>query len=216
MVASTSTENWTATKSKAFAKAIQSGASIHEIGLDLGMDPLVLLQILCLDGVVDGSAFSEEQAQFFSLSLDGIPVLEAICWCQAEPGRLTQAEIEAARMGLALDEGFDLARRHRITLPNSLCLDDLCALCNHSDVAVSTAVNALLDRFEVPTPGAVHAEILRPSVEAPVTNLNPSTSNAKGVKGAKRSYKKSSRRSPPTTTTYTLRRHSSRRRRAYV
>lgn len=212
----TSTENWTATKAKALLKAVHAGASIHEIGLDMGVDSLVLLRILCLDGVFDAQCYSEEQSEFFALAMDGVPVIEAIRWCQADPGRLSCEALNDLRMGLGLNEGFDLARRHQLVLPDSLCLDELCSLTSFPDCVLKAAVSSLVERFELPTPSLVHAEISAPSQEGPVLNLNPSRTDARCSTGVKRAYKRTRRRAAPTTTTYTRRRYSPRRRRSYA
>jgi len=144
----------------AFRDGVEARLDVFELAQRLGREPFAVLQHLDTTGLFSCEPGSEEEVEVFSMALSGIPLVEAIRWCAAEPNRLHFAVLDSLRKSEDPKAGLLLAREHDIWGVNAAALDDLRWLAQQPSDAVAAAAAAVRASYEAPTCATLRAQLL--------------------------------------------------------
>uniref|UniRef100_A0A6H1ZL58 Uncharacterized protein n=1 Tax=viral metagenome TaxID=1070528 RepID=A0A6H1ZL58_9ZZZZ len=188
---------WTKSDDKKLLKAIADGHTVMDVAEELEREHVSVVRRL---GEIDLFAFeagSEEWVEVMTLGLGGAPLKVVIDWCNATPERLQYAEIEEMLMADFRAE-FELAAFHGLYVSSQDVIADLMWLVSQPDqirLGYSSAVRAIVDRYDIPTPATLKAQVLGlVPATAPWPLAMPATRTTKKTRsstGRKRTYRKS-------------------------
>jgi hypothetical protein len=186
---------WTKSDDKKLLKAISDGHTVLDVAEELEREHMSVVRRL---GELDLFAFeagTEEWVEVMTLSLGGAPLKVVIDWCNATPERLLYAEIEEMLMADFRAE-FELAAFHGLYVTSQDVIADLMWLVAQPDqirLGYSSAVRAIVDRYDIPTPATLKAQVLGlVPANAPWPLVMPAkrTTKTRSSTGRKSTYRK--------------------------
>ena len=188
---------WTKSDDKKLLKAIADGHTVMDVAEELEREHVSVVRRLGELDLFEFEPGSEEWVEVMTLSLGGAPLKVVIDWCNAAPERLVYAEIEEMLMADFRTE-FELAALHGLHVSSQDVIADLMWLVAQPEqikTGYSNAVRAIVDRYDIPTPATLKAQVLGlVPATAPWPLVMPAksgTKKARGSTGRKRTYRKS-------------------------
>lgn len=190
---------WTKADDKKLAKGIVEGHCVMDLAEDLEREHVsVLRRLNDLDLFVfeDGS---EEWVEVMTLGLGGVPLQVVLDWCNASPARLHYSEIAQMQM-VDFRAEFELASQLGLAVCSQDAMTDLMWLVSQPDqvrAGYAAAAQAVIDRYDIPTPATLKAQVLglvpatAPWPLVLVAKPAKKTRSSKSSKGRRGAYRKS-------------------------
>lgn len=150
---------WLKKEEKVLLDGLTTGRDVFEIANDLGREPTSVLRQLDAVGSFEFEQGTEEQIEIYSLGLSGVPLGEAVLWCNAAPKRLRMEALNVLRKLPDPRSALEMAQRHGFWRVLAADLDDLRWLALQPDATVKAAVEACLDRFDAVTARTVRDQM---------------------------------------------------------
>lgn len=141
---------WLKRDEKTLLKGIKDGMDMFELAFDLEREPLSVLRHICEDdGPFECEMGSDEQVEFFGLALSGVPLDQAILWCDADKDR--PDDIESLMKIGDMRPALHFARDFGVCMANADAMDDLCWIMSQPAKAIAAAIKSIGHRFDIVT-----------------------------------------------------------------
>lgn len=187
---------WTKSDDKKLLSAIASGHSVMDAAEELQREHVTVVQHIAELEIFAFEKWSEEWVEVMALALGGAPLNTVIDWCSASEKRLQYQEIEEMLMADFRAE-FELARELGLEIASQEVLADLMWLVEQPDqikAGYHDAVQAVIDRYDIPTPATLKAQVLGlvpATAPWPLVLTAPKTAKkSRSSAGTKRTYRK--------------------------
>lgn len=187
---------WTKSDDKKLVSAISSGHSVMDVAEELQREHVTVVQHIAELEIFSFEKWSEEWVEVMALALGGAPLNTVIDWCSASEKRLPYQEIEDMLMADFRAE-FELARELGLEVASQEVLADLMWLVEQPEqikAGYQDAVQAVIDRYDIPTPATLKAQVLGlvpATAPWPLVLSAPKTSKkSRSSTGTKRTYRK--------------------------
>ena len=188
---------WTKSDDKKLLAAIKSGHTVLDASEELEREHVSVLRRLSELELFCFESGTEEWVEVMALGLGGCPLNVLLDWCNASEERLHFSEIEEMLVADFRAE-FELAAYLGLAVVSQDVLSDLMWLVAQPDAIKAgyiKAVQAVVNRFDIPTPATLKAQVLGlVPATAPWPLVLPvkTAKKSRASSGRRRSYRKSS------------------------
>lgn len=181
---------WLVRDDKALLAAVAGGDDVFTAGRALRREPMSVLRHLNDESVaikldaqglgLEFSSGSEEETELFGLALAGVPLGMSLRWCrgdETDAGRPSAADLQANMSSADLRPALALVQSLGLWFVQARQIEALRVLSEEPLARVRSAVEAVIARFDAPTPNAVAQQLF--GVQQPVERPYPwMTANA--------------------------------------